>query len=847
MSDPSIRAEFNERAPGRSVPSDQGSNRARATTRTRFSIAALLAACLSAAPSIAQDDWRVQGSVLDALSGQPIEGAVVSAGDLRVTTDAKGGFEIIPVTSSTTLQFEAPGYLDTRLAVDSSGPRVRLEVRLFPRNDFVETVQVRARPPEDEEPSAYRMAPNEVLQVAGSVDNIFRTLDTLPGVASVEDFGSRLSVRGGSPDQNLTIMDGVEIHDPFRLSGLTSAFNPEIIDHFELTAGGFGAKYGDRLSSILVVDNRVPSRTFGGTASVSVTDANVVAEGAIPGTESGSWLLTGRRTYYDLVAGITSDNRYPSFDDLQAQASLALGPKRRLSFVGLRSRERSDFDVHRDKGEDVALVTDAGNDLVSASLDWLSGPSLVSTTTLAWYRNRDAANVNGTIFQMAKRSNAADDDVALGLDEFIFDRWFLVSDGSLREDLSWQAASSHTLELGAELHLLSTEVRWESLGEDRNLQEANGSSVRGGAGLPDFVDSTLSSNRGGAWIQDRWRVSPGISLEPGLRFDWSTANQRSTLSPRFAARFDLGPGTALRAAIGRYTQSPGYEKLIHADYFVDLGRAAELEYEDSTHVVLGVEREIGPGFVARFEGYYKSFSDLVVGRLETDAERLARIARYDFPEELRFSIPTAPIITTVPSNDSGGRAYGLDFYLARVDPAARISGWISYTLGKAERDAYSRTYPLEYDRRHSLDVVGRYRWSERFDIAVTARLASGFPYTPAVGLRVASTEDERGMLVPEFDSQGNLVYAADFGTVANLNSGRMPPYARVDLRATFRPGGFAGRWSFYVEAINLFNRDNAVRLETWLVHDPGSEFPRIIQVPEEGFPLLPSAGVRFRF
>jgi hypothetical protein len=839
--------ESNERNPGQPVHPDEGSGSARTSTRTRARFAVLLAALVSAAPSSAEDEWRIQGSVLDALTGQPIEGAVISAGDLRVSSGPKGGFELALVTASVTLSVEAPSYLDTRIAVESESFVGPLEVRLFPRNDFVETVQVRARAPEEEEPSAYRLVPNEVLEVAGAADNIFRTLDTLPGVASVEDYGSRLSVRGGSPDQNLTIMDGVEIHDPFRLSGLTSAFNPEIIDHFELTAGGFGAKYGDRLSSILVVDNRVPSRSFGGTASVSITDANVVVEGAIPGTESGSWLLTGRRTYYDLVAGLTSDNRYPSFDDLQAQASLALSPELRLSFVGLRSREGSDFDVHRDKGEEVALVTDAGNDLVSASLDWLSGRSLASTTTLSWYRNQDVANVNGTLFQMAKRSNAADDDVALGLDEFIFDRRFLVSDGSLRQDLSWQAASRHTLELGAELHLLASEVRWESLGEDRNLQEANGSSVRGGAGLPDFVDSTFSSTRGGAWIQDHWRVSPSFSLEPGLRLDWSTAIQRSTLSPRFAARFDLGSGTALRAALGRYTQSPGYEKLIQSDYFVDLTGASELDYEDSTHFVLGVEKELGPAFVARVEGYYKSYSDLVVGRLETEAERLARIARYDFPEELSSSIPTAPIITTVPSNDSGGRAYGVDFYVAREDPSARVSGWISYTLGKSERDAYSRTYPMEYDRRHSLDLVGRYRWSERFDLAVTARLASGFPYTPAVGLRVAATEDDRGRLVPEIDSQGNLVYAADFGSVANLNRGRLPPYARVDLRATFRPGGFAGRWSFYVEAINLFNRDNAVRLSTWLVHDPTSEFPGIIEVPEEGFPLLPSAGVRFRF
>jgi hypothetical protein len=87
-------------------------------------------------------------------------------------------------------------------------------------------------------------------------ENIFRVLQTLPGVNATADFDSRLSVRGGGPDQNLTLMDGVEIHDPYRLFGLASAFNPETVQNFELTAGGFSPKHGDRLSSILVIENR---------------------------------------------------------------------------------------------------------------------------------------------------------------------------------------------------------------------------------------------------------------------------------------------------------------------------------------------------------------------------------------------------------------------------------------------------------------------------------------------------------------------------------------------------------------------------------------------------------------
>ena len=115
-------------------------------------------------------------------------------------------------------------------------------------------------------------APIVVKSVAGAGENIYRVLQTLPGVAAVNDFDSRLSVRGGGPDQNLTMMDGVEIHNPYRLFGLTSAFNPETVANFELITGGFNAQYGDRLSSILIVDNRPGSTATAIGATAALVD-----------------------------------------------------------------------------------------------------------------------------------------------------------------------------------------------------------------------------------------------------------------------------------------------------------------------------------------------------------------------------------------------------------------------------------------------------------------------------------------------------------------------------------------------------------------------------------------------
>ena len=143
--------------------------------------------------------------------------------------------------------------------------------------------------------------------------------------------------------------------------------------------------------------------------------------------------------------------------------------------------------------------------------------------------------------------------------------------------------------------------------------------------------------------------------------------------------------------------------------------------------------------------------------------------------------------------------------------------------------------------------MGRYRLTSRWNLAATVRLASGFPHTAPVGLRVSAVADDRDKLVPGTDLDGNLIYTVDYGDVGNLNSGRLPYYARVDLRATYRRGGATGRWSLYMEVINLLGRDNPVELESRLAHDPGSNMPRLFEVAAQGFPRIPTFGFRLRF
>ncbi|HEX8031984.1 MAG TPA: TonB-dependent receptor, partial [Vicinamibacterales bacterium] len=768
------------------------------------------------------------------------------------STDSAGRFSLPAAVGSVSVSVEADGFfpLVTSLTVPEAGlPKTELALA---RNDgFASNVAVTAPPPAAA-PATDVVAPVAVLRTPGALDNVFRTLQTLPGVAATEEFGSRLAVRGGSPDQNLTVMDGVEVHDPYRLFGLTSAFNPETIQRFELSTGGFSALYGDRLSSLLVVENRDGTRAeaLDGSAALSITDANLVLEGRLPGGAPGSWLVTGRRTYYDLIASRVTDQDFPAFADLQTKIGWDPAPGRRLTLFGLLSRQDAAIEVDEDdaRGE---FQDDTENDLAWARFDTSIGARGQSHTVAGYSDTRSTFGVDATFENVNRRSNAPQED-SYDTSAVVFDRTLSVKDISLRQNLLF-SFGSHIVETGVEAHRLSTTLRFEING-DRNPSAANGSSVQGGAGLPDLLDVATQSTRAGAWVQDAFPLGDRASLQAGLRWDRPGATGEHLFSPRVSTSFAIDAATRLRAAAGMYTQSPGYEKLAQSDYVLDLTDTTSLRSERATQTSFSVERDLPGGVSFKAEGYYKWFSDLLIGELETEAARRERVARYDFPLTLQSSIPRDPLITTIPSNDGRGRAYGFDLFVSRAG-GSRLSGWASYTWGRTTRDAYDRHYAFEYDRRHAFSTVAAYRFTPKWELASTIRVASGFPRTAPVGVRVAATEDITDRdgdlitdeLVPDRDAIGRLIYEVDYGSVANLNGARLPVFARVDLRATWRPRGAAGRWEFYAEIINLLDRENAGQIEPRLEYDPTSDQPRIVEERDQSIPRLPTVGFRVRF
>ncbi len=637
-----------------------------------------------ALPAQAAQQPPLSGRVLDAFSMQPIIDAVVQSGTLRVVTDTSGRFALALPPGDARVSVSAQGYISDEVKVTIGAAPVTLEVVLLSSAQFKEEVTVSGAAGQASQaaPATIELSPLQVRTVAGAGENIFKVLQTLPGVNATSDFDSRISVRGGGPDQNLTIMDGVEIHDPYRLFGLASAFNPETVQNFELTAGGFSAKYGDRLSSILVIDNRAGTRARRprATASVSFTDANVVGEGKMPGSVDGSWLVSARRTYYDLVADRIVDTHLPKFADVQAKGVWEFSPGRTLTLFGLTSREKTDAAfTDSATASRLGLTDNAGNDLVSASFITALGKRASSQTIVSWYRYTDVLGAEGDIQNDSARSNAPDDS-GFSRTQLAFSYNLAVRDASVREEANVKASDRHLLEAGFETHDL---VDLGAVGAHHRAQHERGERVerarRDRAAVPARLEPRLeaggrvahrSLSRGD--VADH-RTRPAPRLEQRDRRVHCVAagvgEDRSAAEPppaRGHGPLHAEPGLREAAAVG----------LLRRSHVTDEARAHERACRARAR--RGRAR-LRARPAARAEAYYKGYDRLLIGRLETPQETAARVALYDYPPELQSSVPTAPQITSFPVNTGTGTSYGFDLYVAHRATMAtdRFMGWAS--------------------------------------------------------------------------------------------------------------------------------------------------------------------------
>jgi hypothetical protein len=693
-----------------------------------------------------------------------------------------------------TLRVRLLGYrtIDRDLVVPS-GDTVRVEVTLTPEAAVLGAVRTEARPVDRD---IFESRPNvgvvsvtaramEAVPRFGEPD-IVRVVQLLPGVEARNDFSTGFNVRGGESDQNLILIDGFPIYNPFHLGGLFSTFMDPTVRSVSLLTGGFPARYGGRLSSVLDVQSAEEGRAgLHGAAEVSVLASTGALGGAFAGGR-GSWMIAGRRTYADKFVDLISSQDLPyHFRDEQAHVTYLLPHGVKLAFTAYDGRDLLDADI--------AELGDSSSTNASAGRFGFQWGNQVAGIALS----KTFAGTFGDSAVVEQRFSDSRFSTTLDLGEGSLTLHNNVSDFRVAGSLSTYGRA-HDRSAGYELIAHGIRYHATTQASDQPLYNLR-----------------QSPTAASGFVDDLWRVSPKLMVEGGLRLETLTGTSWAGLSPRLSAKYFLTRDLALTSAVGRFTQwthSLGREDIPVRLFDFWVASDAVTPVSTAWHYVGGVEQWIGRNRYFRVEGFYKRYDHL----LESNpAEDPSRRGDEFFPVE--------------------GSSYGADLMLRQLE-AGPVSGWIAYSYGVSSRMRSDgvRYFP-GHDRRHNLNVVGTWRLS-RYVLGARYGYATGTPYTEIVG----------EILRRSYDVMRNTWGTGGVGSFTEFvggprNGARLPPTQRLDVSVTRNYHWRGTTIAPYLSVVNAYNAKNVF----FYVWDYAAKPPTRISVSQ--FPLLPSAGVSVSF
>ena len=796
----------------------------------------------------------------------PAAGASVTLEETKVgiATKDDGSFLITNIPVGTyKLSVRLIGYEQGELLAARVKRNDTTRVQIELRQSDIELGQVlvtgtRRQAAGDVRPSVTTMTPREAKYLPGAAEDVLRSLQALPGVTSISDFSSQLIVRGSGPDQNLIMIDGFEVINPYRLYGVVSMFNPETVSDISLQTGGFTAQYGDRLSAVIDVKNRegrgdVP---FSAKLNFSLTNMNLIFEGALP-VDGSSYLLSLRRTYYDLILGpvlksaklVQGDVALPNFRDLQFRAGMPLGESSRLIVNALTSRDGASLisGAERDRADSISLFDASYNTMFGATWQFNPSDRVIVNTQLSWYRNEGSGAFDGTFVDPSQNTGSIGRGDTLGVRfvSFAVDYGYKYDKTSLLQRWLWNVGK-HTVEGGYGADFLRTAfTRYFDIDQDlKNFIAQRGFIV------PADETESVPFQRYNVYLQDRISFGDRLFVQPGVRLDYYPfIKTKVYIAPRLNISYKINDATTVRAAYGTYFQSPGMEKQnFQGSVTYSDANFKTLVAEKAQHYILGIDRMVTTTWQLKTEVYYKSFADLAV------AEKLQGSRWFSSPTgDSIFSARgwTTPVrvpsdsLTPFPVNDATGEAYGFEVMLQKIRslPTDKFTGWISYALSYAERQRDGKVTPFLFDQRHAMNVVGNYKFAEKWDIGLRFTLRSGRPYNKALGVKPrVIVVMQNGVATPfiQTDLKGKVLLDVDYERDAY--SSRLDTYHSLDLRLTTYPSWWGLDWAFYLDVQNVLNHSN-VQQQNYYIDSKGILNTRRIN----GIPIFPSLGMSVVF
>ncbi len=669
--------------------------------------------------------------------------------------------------------------------------------------------------------------------IFGEAD-VLKVIQLLPGVQAGTEGSSGIYVRGGGPDQNLFLLDGVPVYNANHLFGFMSVFNPDAVKSVQLFKGGFPARYGERLSS--VVDIRMKDgneKEFHGNAAIGLISSKLSLEGPII-TEKTTFILSGRRTYYDILAQplIIAANRENNeqnaggyyFYDLNAKISHRFSDKSRLylsSYLGrdrayLRSKSKppyTDPSGNRFEYRD-QFGLGWGNMITALRWNYLITNKLFSNTTLT-YSNYD--------FDVTIKSSVK--NLKTGQKETEFYRYFSgIEDVGAKTDFDYYLSSAHSLKFGAGYtwHRFRPGVialRYDPMDSESALDTIVG-------------DARMRADEFALYVEDNLDITARLKMNAGVRVSLFNV-QKSTyavVQPRLSLRYLATNDLSFKASYSRMGQFVHLLTTSAISMPTDLWLPVTKRFEPpvSHQLAAGSGFLLPGGLEMTVEAFYKTMENLI-----------------EYKEGASFTGIGSGWESKV--EKGRGWAYGAELMVEKN--YGKFTGWIGYTLSwtwrRFENLNFGKTFPAKYDRRHDISLALTHKFSEKADAGIVWVYGTGNAAT--LGVSEYPPEDMFG---------GQSYFYSSLTDFPGRNNYRTPAYHRLDLSVNFHKQKKHGVRTWNISLYNAYSRLNPFFIywgSEWEEEpdpvNPGSflYYSRPVLRKVSIFPIMPSVSYSYKF
>ncbi len=772
-----------------------------------------------------QEQITISGYIMDKYSQEKLINANVfnKTAKTGVQSNVYGFYSFtLPKGTSAVFTFSYVGYsnFEAEVRADST---IYLDIDLEPKNYLDEvTVSATKETPIELSPQMGKMSiPISQIKalpaLLGEVD-VLKALQLLPGVQGGSEGSAGLYVRGGGPDQNLYLLDGVPVYNVNHLGGFFSTFNADGISNVDLYKGGFPARFGGRLSS--VVDIRMKEgnkQKFGVQGGLGLLSSKLLVEGSI-NKGKGSFIVSGRRTYFDvLMAPIikrqsdADENGGYYFYDLNAKLNYKLSNKDHIYLSGYFGKDKF-YTNYKDEGS--SSTSEFSNDLhwgnTTAVFRWnrIFTPQLFGNLSLSYSKynfNTDVASTS----QDGEEYRSSSLKLFSGIRDY-----------TIKYDIDYLPNPKHSIKMGANAMYQSFTPTTNSFHNSSSNTE-NNSSVSIG-------DKQTAATTLELYGEDEVTISPKIKATAGLRISTFLV-QNSTyfgIQPRLSARYLFHKNYSLKLSYVRMNQ------FINLLSFEGIGLPTDLwvpvtdriKPQKSDQVAVGVSGSPSDSYEVSFEAYYKNMNNVI-----------------DYKDGSSYINTTGSYEDNVEMGI--GRAYGGEWMIQKKE--GRLQGMASYTLSWSQRKYPTinngNWYNTRFDRRHDFKVAAIYKLSNRVE------LSGNWLYNTGAWTTLPTT-NYPGVPYPNYLAmEGNKPWETPFNYmndyIKERNNYRLMDYHRLDLgvKITKRKKKFERSWAF--GCFNVYGRKNP-----FFLFQEGSEDGKNIykQISLFGFPL-PYVTYNFKF